>query len=99
MRQTIDAKHVRGEFANAGYRISAVLTFNEAGDLVNFRSDDRHQVDGVIDRPVPWLTPLSDYRMFGNARLAKLGQAHWIEGNEAWAFGKFVLQHIEYNVH
>ncbi len=48
----VDATHVRATFANAGHRIAAVLTFDAAGDLINFRSEDRHQYDGKVDRLV-----------------------------------------------
>jgi len=94
----LDASHVGATFTNAGHRIAAVLTFDAAGDLVNFRSDDRHQYDGTIDRLLPWLTPVTDYRDFGGVRLAARGEARWLEAESEWTYGRFDLQRIEYNV-
>lgn len=94
---TIDATHVRAEFANAGHRIAAELTFDADGDLVNFRSDDRHQNDGKRDRQLPWLTPVSGYRDFGGVRLAANGNANWLEPEGEWTYGRFQLQRIDFN--
>jgi hypothetical protein len=96
--QTIDDTSVRAEFTNAGHTIAAVLTFDALGDLVNFRSDDRHQYDGKVDKLLPWLTPVSGYRAFGNVRLAAVGEARWLEAAGEWTYGRFVLQDIAYNV-
>lgn len=93
----LDPTRVRGEFTNAGHRISAVLTFDESGDLVNFRSDDRHQNDGKRDRLLPWLTPVSDYRDFDGVRLAAVGEARWLEPDGEWTYGRFELQRIAFN--
>ena len=95
--QPLDSLHVRAAFTNAGYTVSAVLTFDAAGDLVNFRSEDRHQYDGKVDRQLPWLTPLSEYRDFGAARLAAVGEARWLEQGKEWTYGRFVLASIAYN--
>jgi hypothetical protein len=37
----VDAQNVRGVFTNASQAVTAELTFNEAGDVVDFVSDDR----------------------------------------------------------
>jgi hypothetical protein len=94
----IDTAHVRADFSNAGHRISAILSFNAEGDLVNFRSEDRHQFDGTVDKQLPWLTPVSGYRDFGGVRLAEIGEAQWLESDGLWTYGHFVLQRIDYNV-
>ena len=94
---TLDASHVRAEFANASHRITAVLTFDEAGDLVNFRSEDRYQNDGKVERRLPWITPVSGYREFDGARLFTTADACWIENDQEWVYGHFELQRIEYN--
>lgn len=93
----LDASRVRAEFKNAGNRITAELTFDEAGDLVNFRSGDRYQNDGNRERRLPWLTPVSGYREFDGIRLFGAGDACWIENDQQWVYGHFELQQIEYN--
>jgi hypothetical protein len=94
----IDASHVRAEFTNGAHTISAILSFDAQGDLVNFRSEDRHQYDGTVDKQLPWLTPVSAYRDFGGVRLAEVGEAQWLETDGLWTYGRFVLQRIDYNV-
>jgi hypothetical protein len=89
---------VQATFTNAGYRVAAILTFDESGDLANFRSDDRSRADGTTMRRLPWTTPLSDYRAFGGVRLAARGDAQWTDSSGTWAYGRFTLQRIEYNV-
>ncbi len=95
--RSMSDSQVHATFSNAGHRIEAVLSFDANGDLVNFRSDDRHQFDGKTDRVLPWLTPIGEYRDFGVARLASEGEAHWLEAEEEWSYGRFTLQQITYN--
>jgi hypothetical protein len=94
----LDSSRVRGEFANAGHRISAELTFDDAGDLVNFRSEDRYQNDGKVERQLPWTTPVSGYRDFDGMRLFRAADACWIEDGREWVYGHFELQRIDYNL-
>ena len=96
--ETVDERTVRGTFANAGHRVSAVLTFDASGDLADFRSEDRYRAEGRTMRRLPWTTPVSDYRDFGGVRLAARGEARWTDGPRSWTYGRFVLQRIAYNV-
>ena len=67
----LDARTTRALFTNAGHTISAELSFNDAGELTNFVSDDRSQTlaDGKTMRRLRWSTPLGRYRSFGSVRL------------------------------
>jgi hypothetical protein len=96
--ETLDDRTVRATYANAGHRVSALLHFDATGDLADFRSDDRFMLDGDSLRRLPWTTPLADYRDFGGVRLAARGEARWTDGGRTWAYGRFVLERIEYNV-
>jgi hypothetical protein len=96
--QPVDSRHVKATYSNAGHAVSAVLTFEEAGDLVGFVSEDRCQsADGKSYRRFPWSTPLSDYRDFGPARLAAHGEARRREPAGEWVYGDFALERIAYN--
>jgi hypothetical protein len=94
----LDDHRVRGTFTNAGHSVSADLVFDDSGDLVDFRSDDRSMSEGKTMRRLPWTTPLSDYRWFGHVRLAAVGEARWTDGGRTWAYGRFVLKRIAYNL-
>jgi len=96
--QAIDEGQVRATFTNAGKTVSAVLSFDDHGDLVGFLSHDRYQSDGRSHRLLPWSTPLSGHRDFGGYRLPAKGEARWQEPSGEWAYGRFLLLEIAYNV-
>ena len=62
--EAVDGCTARACFTNAGHAIRAELSFNEAGELTNFVSDDRFQTsaDGTTMRLVRWSTPIRGYR-------------------------------------
>lgn len=95
--QTLGDRQVKGTYTNAGKTISAVLIFDDVGDLVGFVSEDRYQSDGKTHKLLPWSTPLRSYRDFGGVRLAAEGEAYWREPDGEWPYGRFVLERITYN--
>lgn len=89
---------VKARFTHQGITISAELRFNEAGDLVDFISEDRFQsADGRTHTPYRWSTPVGKYRDFGGRRVFTEGEALWHPPEGGFSYGKFVLQKIEYN--
>jgi hypothetical protein len=90
---------VRARYTLGHQQVSAVLTFDAAGDLVDFRSDDRRQDAGGADRPVPWTTPVSRFRTFaGGSRLPGYGEGWWHPAEGAFAYLRIELDDITYNV-
>jgi hypothetical protein len=89
---------VRGTFTNAGFTVSAILTFAANGDLVEFQSEDRSMAEGKSMRRLPWTTPVSEYADFDGLRLVKRAEARFTDGGRTWAYGRFVLEEIAYNV-
>ncbi|WP_420846576.1 DUF6544 family protein [Nocardioides jishulii] len=59
--------------------VSAELTFNTSGDLVDFVSEDRSRAseDGKSFAPQTWSTPLSGYRDADGHRLLTTGEGRW----------------------
>ncbi len=94
----IDATHVAVTLSHAKQRVSAILWFSDDGDLVNFVSKDRAQSDGKTSKLYPWWTPLSDYRQFGDYRLASVGEAQWEEPSGRWTYAKVQIVDVKYNV-
>jgi hypothetical protein len=84
--------------SNAGNTVSATLTFDAAGDLVGFLSNDRTQEDAKGSRNVPWSTPISGYGEVDGIRIGTLGDANWVETSGEWTYGKFQIRAIAYNV-
>lgn len=92
-----DATHARAHFTRGPWTISAELVFNEAGELIDFVSDDRTRAssDGTQFTPARWTTPLRDYRGFGARRVASFGEARWEEPTGAFAYGEFELLDLD----
>lgn len=96
--ETLSEHTVRATFTNAGNTVSAVLTFDAAGDLVGFLSNDRRELSGTVVKAIPWSTPISGYAEVDGIRVGTRGDANWIEPTGEWTYGRFTIRHIEYNV-
>jgi len=89
----------RARFTHMANTISALLTFNQAGELVDFISNDRfYSADGKDFRSYPWSTPARNYKDFGGRRVAGYGEAVWHMPEGKFSYGKFNLSEIEYNL-
>lgn len=89
---------LRATFTHAGNTVAAIITFDAAGDLVGFLSNDRTQEDTNGSRNVPWSTPISAYREIDGVRVGSRGDADWIETSGEWTYGQFTIRSIAYNV-
>jgi hypothetical protein len=98
--EPVDATTARAWFTNAGRTIGAELTFNQAGELTNFCSDDRYALmpDGKTVKRLRWSTPLTAYRSFGRVRLSSAGEGRWHEPEGEYAYIELTLDDIAYNV-
>lgn len=68
-----DGDRVKAAFTNNGITITAWLYFNEAGQLINFISEDRYAAgEGGTMEQFPWSTPLKDYKTVDGHRIAML---------------------------
>lgn len=93
--EALDARTVRGHFTLGRHEVSAVLTFDETGDLAGFISEDRSMsADGKTFERHPWSTPLRDYAAFEGGRVARLGEASWrLPGGEL-TYAAFTLERL-----
>lgn len=97
--EEIDNYTVRAYFTNQNITISAILVFNEIGELINFISNDRYETtDGLIFKNYVWKTPIiggyRDYEGYKIPVSAKLIYEH-PEGD--FCYGEFLFNKIEYN--
>ncbi|MDZ4680855.1 MAG: DUF6544 family protein [Saprospiraceae bacterium] len=93
--KTIDATSVEATFANKGITISAILYFNEQGQLTNFTSNDRTSVSQM--QTFLFSTPVSEYQTINGINMMKKGDAVWHYPEGEFVYGKFLLKAIEYN--
>ena len=96
----LDARTTRARFTNAGYTIGAELSFNDAGELTDFASEDRYQSqpDGKMMRRLRWSTPVERYRSFGAVRLPSAGHGRWHDPEGEYAYIELTIDDVQYNV-
>jgi hypothetical protein len=99
--KTVDDTHACGTFTRGAHAVSAELTFDDEGDLVDFVSDDRLQAsrDGSTFTARRWSTPLGDYRTVDSRRVATRGEARWhpSEPRGSYSYLEFNLDLVTYN--
>lgn len=96
----IDANTVKATFTNLTHTVSAVLSFNAAGELIDFVADGRGAMsaDGKSFVEMRWSTPLRDYRAFGVHRMASHGDGVWHAPAGNYTYLEFDLDDVEFNV-
>ena len=77
--EALDDRSARARYTVGPNSITAVLWFNDAGELVNFTSDDRlaQSSGGAAWTRQPWSTPVGEYRQYGPWRLPSRGEGRW----------------------
>jgi hypothetical protein len=88
----IDDTHARVASTLGPNTVSAELVFNDAGELVDFISDDRGMLekDGTL-RILRWTTPMHSYLDFGGWRVATGGDAIWHLPEGPFTYGRMRL--------
>jgi hypothetical protein len=96
--EEIDPGTVVARFTNGNITVSAILYFNEEGELVNFLSNDRFETtDGKTYKNYPWLTPVTGYININRYRLPSGAKLIFKHPAEDFCYGEFNLVSIEYN--
>lgn len=94
--EPINDTSAKAQFSNKNILISATLFFNNSGQLVNFISDDRYAVSEK--KRYRFTTPVKDYISVEGRRLPSYGEAIWHYPDGEFAYGKFRLKSIRYNL-
>lgn len=85
-------------FTNKDVTVSAILSFNDKDQLVNFVSEDRYDLSSGKPEKAEFSTPLSDYREINGRRVAHYGEAvYTYPDGEAFAYGRFTMRDLRYN--
>jgi hypothetical protein len=95
----IDRRHVSGTYSLGVHTVSAVLVFDDDGDLIDFVSQDRlaASADGRTFTPQPWSTPVKGYVDVGARRVATFGEGRWHPDDGAFTYLEFNLDDISYD--
>ncbi len=97
--QQSNARTSTASFTSAGHAVTATLFFNDAGELVDFVSEDRFgsSPDGKSFSTMRWSTPVQNYRSLGFRRIIGSGEARWHAANSSYEYIKLELDEIQYN--
>lgn len=76
--EDIDDTHAKGTITYYGISASGVFTFNENGEVISFRTNDRTSVDmnGVV-REAEWSAIYSDYKSMGGIKQPRVLTSVW----------------------
>ncbi|NNE76861.1 MAG: hypothetical protein HKN31_07285, partial [Pricia sp.] len=94
--EPLDDLSAKATFLTNNTRISAVLYFNEKGQLVNFVSNNRIAIDEM--KTFPFSTPANTYKNLNGYHLPTYGEAVWHYPDGEFVYGKFKVKSVEYNV-
>jgi hypothetical protein len=95
--EAIDDRSARGFYSLGDNTVSAVFTFNDADELVDFISEDRlaSSDTGALTR-ISWSTPIAGYQSFGPRRVMTRGEGKWHP--EAGAYTYIDLELVDWQV-
>jgi hypothetical protein len=96
--EVMDDSKVKAIYQNGNIRISAVLYFNERGELINFISNDRFDTDGEKYESYPWATPVENYRMMNGYLLPGKAQLIYQRPDGDFTYGELEFKNIKYNL-
>lgn len=78
--------------------VTATLFFDEAGDLVDFSSDDRADISGGAEPQfMRWTTPLRDHREIDGRRVPGQGDAIWHRSEGPFTYGRCAIRDVTFN--
>jgi hypothetical protein len=92
----VDSLSAKATFTNGINKITAILYFNELGQLVNFISDDRYAITDM--KQYRFSTPVEDYAQINGRNIMQYGETIWHYPDGEFVYGKFTMKSIEYNV-
>jgi hypothetical protein len=92
----IDSTTVEATFTHLSHTIQATLHFNEEGQLINFVSDDRYDVNEK--QQYRFSTPLSNFDEIGGFQLPTYGEAIWHYPEGPFVYGKYRLNQVTFNI-
>lgn len=97
--ESIDPLTVKATFTNNDCKVSALLYFNDKGELINFVSDDRYySPTGKTYQKVRWSTPVKEYKDYNGIKISSGGEAIWSFPEGDYSYARANIKEIEYNI-
>jgi hypothetical protein len=89
---------VKATFTNRSLKISAILYFDEEGNLINFLSNDRFEtIDGKEYKNYPWSTPVIEFREINGIKFPAVANAIYHHPEGEFCYAEFEIKDIQYN--
>lgn len=92
----IDNLTAKATFVNKNTSITAILLFNEKGQLINFISDDRTDISDM--KQYRFSVPVSEYKTFEGQNIPTEIKAVWHYPEGDFVYGNLVLKNIRFNI-
>lgn len=96
--ESLNDTTVKGVFKNGDISISAVLYFNEKGELINFISKDRYETDGKVYSSYPWETPVEGYKSINGYVLPGKAKLIYQKPEGDFTYGELEFKSVDYNL-
>ncbi|MBK6565154.1 MAG: hypothetical protein IPL63_00435 [Saprospiraceae bacterium] len=96
--ESVSDSTVKGVYKNGNISISALLYFNEKGELINFISKNRYETDGKNYNNYPWATPVEDYRMINGYMLPGKAKLIYQKPEGDFMYGELDFKSVTYNL-
>lgn len=96
--EQIDNLSVKAVYTNGDISVSAILYFNESGELINFISPDRFETDGKKYESYPWKTPVSEYKEQNGYLLPSIAKLIYEKPEGDFTYGELEYIDVRYNV-
>jgi hypothetical protein len=95
--EAIDDVSARVSIATDKLSVSAVLCFNEIGQIVNFVAERYMSVDGGF-RLETWSTPVGEYERIDGLMVPTKGEGVWKLSSGDFSYVKLRLTEVQYNL-
>ncbi|MBW2090950.1 MAG: hypothetical protein JRI34_02350 [Deltaproteobacteria bacterium] len=94
--QPIDSNSVKATISHQGLSVSAVMLFNEQGEMVNFTAE-RYMDAGGEFKLEKWETPFREYQEINGVKIPTTGEGVWKLNSGDFAYVRPEIIEIEYN--
>lgn len=95
--EPIDSASAKATMSYKGVTASAVLYFNEKGEMTNFVAERYRTVDGGYELET-WSTPISEYKEMNDIMTPIKGEGVWNLSSGDFSYIRLEISDIEYNI-
>lgn len=95
--EELTENRLKATYKNGKHTVTAELVFTKEGQLKNFISNDRYEIQGKEAHLRPWFTPVEELGQFGNYTLPRQAGAWYKRPDGDFCYGEFTTVNVKYN--